>query len=76
MSNEKVLSGAVEISEGQGTGDEGTDENFVFANITPDIINDALKKLKSKNSSGPDKISTKFAKVYHTNYHGSYLSFI
>ena len=28
----------------------GTDENFVFANMTPDIINDALKKLKSKKT--------------------------
>ena len=26
--------------------------------MTPGIINDALNKLKSKNSSGPDKIST------------------
>ena len=24
---------------------QGTDENFVFANMTPDIINDALRKL-------------------------------
>ena len=36
---------------------EKTDENFVFANMTPDIINDALSKLKKKNSSGPDNIS-------------------
>ena len=35
---------------------------FVFANMTPDIINDALNKLKSKKSSGPDKISTNFMK--------------
>ena len=71
MSNGKVLSGAVEISEGfnkffanigpdlaksiKGTKkqfsdflSQGTDENFVFANMTPDIINDALKKVKSK----------------------------
>ena len=41
---------------------QGTVENFVFANMTPDIINDALKKLKSKNSSGPDKISTNLLK--------------
>ena len=27
---------------------QGTDENFVFANMAPDIINDALKKLKVK----------------------------
>ena len=37
-------------------------ENFVFANITPDIVNDALKKLKSKNSSGHDKISSNLLK--------------
>jgi len=36
---------------------QGTDENFVFANMTPDITNDALNKLKSKNCSRPDKIS-------------------
>ena len=39
-----------------------TDENFVFANMTPDIINDALSKLKNKNSSGPDNISTNLLK--------------
>ena len=53
---------------------QGTDENFVFANMTPDIINDALKKLKSKNWTRQN--FNKFAKVYHTNYHGSYLPFI
>ena len=37
-------------------------ENFVFANTTPFIINEALKKLKSKNSSGHDKISTSLLK--------------
>jgi len=41
---------------------EKTDENFVFANMTPDIINDALSKLKNKNSSGPDNISTNLLK--------------
>jgi len=41
---------------------QGTDENFVFANMTPDIINDALNKLKNKNSFGPDKTSTNFLK--------------
>ena len=41
---------------------QGTDENFVFANMTPDIVNDALKKLKIKNSSGPYKISTNLLK--------------
>ena len=39
-----------------------TEENFVFANITEDIVMDTLKLLKSKNSSGPDKISTKLLK--------------
>ena len=42
---------------------EKTDENFVFANMTPDIINDALSKLKTKNSSGPDIISTNLLKL-------------
>ena len=37
-------------------------ENFVFANTTPSIINEALKKLKSKNSSGHDKISSSMLK--------------
>ena len=85
VSNGRVLSGAVEISEGfnnffanigpdlaktiKGTEkrfsdflSHETDENFVFANMTPDIINDALNRLKSKNSSGPDKISTNLLK--------------
>ena len=39
-----------------------TPENFVFANMTPDIINDALSKLKNENSSGPDNISTNLLK--------------
>ena len=30
--------------------------------MTPDIINDALSKLKNKNSSGPDNISTNLLK--------------
>ena len=38
------------------------EENFVFANITEDIVMDTLKLLKSKNSSGSDKISTKLLK--------------
>jgi hypothetical protein len=38
------------------------DENFIFANITEEIILDTLKLLKSKNSSGHDKISTKLLK--------------
>ena len=37
--------------------------NFVFANTTPSIINEALIKLKSKNSSGHDKISSNMLKV-------------
>ena len=42
---------------------EKTDENFVFANMTPDIINDAINKLKNKNSSVPDNISTNLLKL-------------
>ena len=42
--------------------DNPTTENFVFANMRPDIINEALSKLKNKNSSGPDKISTNLLK--------------
>ena len=30
--------------------------------MTPDIINDALSKLKNENSSGPDNISTNLLK--------------
>ena len=30
--------------------------------MTPDIINDAISKLKNKNSSGPDNISTNLFK--------------
>ena len=37
-------------------------ENFVFANVTPNILLDALNKLKNKNSSGTDKISTNLLK--------------
>ena len=37
-------------------------ENFIFANITEEIVLDTLKLLKSKNSSGHDKISTKLMK--------------
>ena len=37
-------------------------ENFIFANITPDIVNEALKRMKSKNSSGHDKISSNLLK--------------
>mgnify|MGYP001234786329 CR=1 FL=1 len=34
----------------------------MFANITEDIVMGTLKFLKSKNSSGPDKISTTLLK--------------
>ena len=38
---------------------EPSKENFVFANITPEIILETVSKLKPKNSSGKDNISTK-----------------
>ena len=41
---------------------EPCSENFVFANISHEIILNALEKLKSKNSCGPDKISTRLVK--------------
>ena len=85
VSQGKVLSGDVDISEGfnnffSNIGpnlankitsskykfsdylSEETKENFIFANMTPTIINKALNKLKNKNSSGPDKISTNLLK--------------
>ena len=34
----------------------------MFANMTPVIINNDLNKLKSKNNSGPDKISINLLK--------------
>ena len=37
-------------------------ENFVFANITPEIVLNNVKKLKSKSSSGPDHVSSKLLK--------------
>ena len=37
-------------------------ENFVFSNMRPDIILEALKKLKNKKSSGHDKISSNLLK--------------
>ena len=52
---------------------EKTDENFVFANMTPDIINDALSKLKNKNSSGPDNISTNLLKSIMPSIMGLYI---
>jgi len=33
---------------------EPSEENFVFANITPEIILEIVSKLKPKNSSGKD----------------------
>ena len=41
---------------------EPCSENFEFANISHEIILNALEKLKSKNSCGPDKISTSLMK--------------
>ena len=38
------------------------EEGFIFGNITENIILDTLKNLKSKNSSGHEKISTKLLK--------------
>jgi hypothetical protein len=37
-------------------------ENFVFANTTHTIVEEALNKLKSKNSAGPDQVSTSLLK--------------
>ena len=37
-------------------------ENFVFANITQEIILETVSKLKPKNSSGKDNISTQLLK--------------
>jgi hypothetical protein len=85
VSNEKVISGDLEIAEGFNDFfvnigpklaaqipnskkhfseflNESCRENFVFANVNHSIINDALNKLKSKNSCGPDKISTSMLK--------------
>ena len=41
---------------------EEVQANFIFPNISPDIINEALSKLKNKDSSGSDKISTNMLK--------------
>ena len=38
---------------------EPIDQNFIFQHITPEIIFSTLSKLKPKNSSGHDNISTK-----------------
>ena len=37
-------------------------EDFIFNKITPEIVTEAATKLKTKNSSGNDKISTKLLK--------------
>ena len=37
-------------------------ENFVFQNLTPEIVLESVKKLKTKNSAGKDNISTKLLK--------------
>ena len=42
----------------------------------PDIINDALKKLKRKKKFWTRQNLNRLAEVYHTNYYGSYLYFI
>ena len=39
--------------------------------MTPDIINDTLSKLKNKNSSGPDNISTNLLKSIMPSIMGS-----
>ena len=41
---------------------EPSKENFVFANITPEIILETMSKNKPKNSLGKDNISTKLLK--------------
>ena len=41
---------------------EPVNENFVFRNVTEEIIFDTLKDLKNKSSSGHDKISTRLLK--------------
>ena len=46
---------------------EPSNENFVFANITPEIILETVSKLKLKNSSGKDNICTKLRKEIDDN---------
>ena len=41
---------------------EPSERNFVFANISPEIILETVRKLKPKNSSGKNNISTKLLK--------------
>ena len=90
VSNEKILSGSLEIAEGFNDFfinigpslaktipkskkhfseylNEPCNENFVFANVNHEIITAALSKLQSKNSSGPDKISTNILKFAAPN---------
>jgi len=42
---------------------EESRENFIFANVTPNILKESLCKLKNKNSSGGDGISTNLLKL-------------
>ena len=53
---------------------EEVQANFIFANISPDFINEALGKLKNKDSSGSDKISTNMLKFIIGQYHYSVYS--
>ena len=55
---------------------ESINENFVFANITPEIILETVSKLKPKNSSGKDNISTKLLKEIIVLYRLSHSTFI
>ena len=41
---------------------EEISSNFTFCKVTPKIIHDALGKMKSKSSSGPDLVSSKLLK--------------
>ena len=41
---------------------EGINENIIFAYMNQTIINEALSKLKNKNSCGPEGISTNLLK--------------
>jgi hypothetical protein len=38
------------------------EENFIFANVTKEIVLENIRKLKTKNSAGPDDVSTKLLK--------------
>ena len=39
-----------------------TEENFIFGQVTPELVTEIAGKLKSKSSCGPDNISTKLLK--------------